>query len=193
MAMSAREVAGGWFHAPKPRDCRGRPPLVTDSGVRHSRNLYSATKAASNLWKQPLVESVRWDLFRKWGVKVRRTSVLDPFQVKHTSLPRGEENCVSLEFDPPRDRPTLFSQEADADIRGRGRGRGEGEIQVESRLLQPKSNPFLSPVSWTYKTRALPEPRPSPEMRHRPPPRSDQAALHGEPPHSRLRGFSSPS
>ena len=35
-------------------------------------------------------------------------------------------------------------------------------------LLEPKSSPFLSPLSWTCKTRAPPEPRPSPEMRHPP-------------------------
>ena len=129
LAMSAREVAGGWFHAPKPRNCRGRPPLVTDSGVRHSRNLYSATKAASNLWKQPLVESVRWDLFRKWGVKVLRTSVLDPFQVKHTSLPRGEENCVSLEFDPPAtDRPSFPKRQMPISGGGGGGG-GRGKFK----------------------------------------------------------------
>ena len=107
----------------------GGPPLVTDSGVRHSRNLYSATKAASNLWKQPLVESVRWDLFRKWGVKVRRTSVLDPFQVKHTSLPRGEENCVSLEFDPPAtDRPSFPKRQMPISGGGGGGG-GRGKFK----------------------------------------------------------------
>ena len=107
----------------------GRPPLVTDSGVRHSRNLYSATKAASNLWKQPLVESVRWDLFRKWGVKVRRTSVLDAFQVKHTSLPRGEENCVSLEFDPPAtDRPSFPKRQMPISGGGGGGG-GRGKFK----------------------------------------------------------------
>ena len=74
----------------------------------------------------------------------------------------------------PTDRPSFPKRHAD--IGGREDSSGK------YRLLEPKSNLFLSPLSWTCKTRAPPEPRPSPEMRH-PPPRSDQAALHGEPPH----------
>ena len=63
-------------------------------------------------------------------------------------------------WNPPTDRPSFPKRHAD--IGGREDSSGK------YRPLQPKSSPFLSPLSWTCKTRAPPEPRPSPEMRHPP-------------------------
>eukprot|EP00964_Phaeocystis_antarctica_P018338 scaffold10128_cov60-Phaeocystis_antarctica.AAC.3 len=111
----------------------------------------------------------------KWGVKGARYTDQKVQRLSARSTRRARKLCFSLWLEAP-DRPPLFPQEAYADIGGREDSSGKYT------LLQPKSSPFLSPLSWTCKTRAPPEPRPSPEMRH-PPPRSDQAALHGEPPH----------
>ena len=92
-------------------------------------------------------------------------------------------NCFSLSLEPP-DRPPLFSQEA---CRYRGAGGFKWKVYAAGTKVKPVSKSSLLDMQNACPARAPSEPRDE-----APPPRSDQAALHDEPPHSRLRGLSSP-
>ena len=97
-------------------------------------------------------------------------------------------NCFSLSLEPP-DRPPLFSQEA---CRYRGAGGFKWKVYAAGTKVKPVSKSSLLDMQNACPARAPPEPRDE-----APPPRSLRSGslpwrTDGEPPHSRLRGFSSP-